>query len=87
MDYKAFVKVQYKASVLEPQGQAIMLILKDQENHAIKNIRVGKYIEVKIEADSEEEAKQKVNQLTENLLYNPVMEMAEIDIFATKKGS
>ena len=47
MHYLIKVEVQFKESVLEPQGQAILLMLKDH-NEIVKNdissIRVGKTI-------------------------------------------
>lgn len=78
MHYIATVIVKFKKSVLEPQGQAITLALEN--SHAIENIRVGKHIEVSIEANSIEAAKKRIEEISENMLYNPVMEVCEIEV-------
>ena len=80
MKFKVIVAVSYKKSVLEPQGQASMLLLKDQKNYKVQDIRVGKQIEIIIEDSSEEEAKQEAVDLAEKFLYNPVMETYSITI-------
>ena len=78
MHFTGIINVRFKNSVLEPQGQAVLLSLKESGFTGIETIRVGKHIEVSIEANNKEEADQKLRDITEKLLYNPVMETAEI---------
>ena len=88
MEFNVEITVTYKESVLEPQGQAILLACqgheawKDQDD--IRNIRVGKHIELRVEADSEKQAITRSQELAEKLLHNPVMEKYKI---ITKKAS
>lgn len=80
MLYSANIYVRFKSSVLEPQGKAIMLSLKENQFDGIENIRVGKLIEISIHAQDRKDAKEKLKKITDELLYNPVMEIAEIEI-------
>ncbi|MDH5721402.1 MAG: phosphoribosylformylglycinamidine synthase subunit PurS [Spirochaetia bacterium] len=80
MHYEGIVTVRFKKSVLEPQGQAVMLSLKETGHEDVDLIRVGKHIEVTLQAESEDMARQKLEKIAEELLYNPVMEVCEIQI-------
>lgn len=80
MHYEGRVKVRFKKSVLEPQGKAIELQLKETSHTGIREIRVGKWIDVSLEASSEEEARNTLQKLADEVLYNPVMEVCEIEI-------
>jgi len=80
MHYQGNVKVRFKKSVLEPQGKAVELQLKETHHSGIQEIRVGKWIDVIIDAASEKEAMEKLQKLADEVLYNPVMEVCEIEV-------
>ena len=84
MIFTVEVIVTYKESVLEPQGQAIMLSYKNSNaegaNVCIKKIRVGKYIQLQVDASSKEEAIKKSKKITDSLLHNSVMEKYTINL-------
>jgi phosphoribosylformylglycinamidine synthase len=80
MHYLGKVKVRFKNSVLEPQGKAIELQLGETHHAGIESVRVGKWIEVKIDAVSADEAMDKLQRLSEEILYNPVMEICDIEV-------
>jgi len=80
MHYQGKVKVRFKKSVLEPQGKAVELQLKETHHNGIIEIRVGKWIDVVIDAASEKEALEKLQKLADEVLYNPVMEVCQIEI-------
>jgi len=44
------------------------------------DVRIGKFIELQIEADSETEAQTMAKNAAEKLLANPVMEMFEVSV-------
>jgi phosphoribosylformylglycinamidine synthase len=46
----------------------------------ILDTRIGKYIELKLDASSEEEARRVADEVSNKLLANPVMEDYEIEI-------
>lgn len=80
MHYSLNAIVRYKKSVLEPQGKAVLLSLKGKGHEKIQNVRVGKMIELTIEADNEKDAINEAEKMATELLYNPVMEICEISI-------
>lgn len=80
MHFLGTVTVKFKKSVLEPQGQAVLLSLKENEIDEVENIRVGKFIEVKLEADSTDKAEAKLKEIADKVLYNPIMEVCEISV-------
>jgi phosphoribosylformylglycinamidine synthase subunit PurS len=72
--------VRFKKSVLEPQGKAIQLSLAERGSHEFTLVRVGKHIEVELEADSKTEAEEKMQKIAADMLYNDVMETCEIQV-------
>lgn len=74
MLFKAEVKVSLKKGVLDPQGSAIEGAVKSMGHTNVPQVRVGKFIEVWVEAASEEQAKETVQELGKKILTNPVME-------------
>lgn len=80
MSFTGIAVVRFKKSVLEPQGQAIHLSLKERGETQVDLVRVGRYIEVQLQAASDKEAEEKMRQIAEDMLFNPVMETCEIRI-------
>ncbi|MDH4262604.1 MAG: phosphoribosylformylglycinamidine synthase subunit PurS [Spirochaetia bacterium] len=80
MHYQGKVKVRFKKSVLEPQGKAVELQLKETHHSGIREIRVGKWIDVLMDADSDKDALDKLQKLADEVLFNPVMEVCEIEV-------
>lgn len=78
--FTATATVRFKKSVLEPQGKAIQLSLAEKGSHEFTLVRVGKYIEVELEAASLEEAQKKMEKIAGDMLYNDVMETCEIAV-------
>lgn len=76
---KAVVLVRPKAGILDPQGEAVRGSL-DQLGFAVLDARIGKVIDLDIDAASTEEAKAQVERMCESLLANPLIESYEIEI-------
>jgi phosphoribosylformylglycinamidine synthase subunit PurS len=73
------VLVRLKAGVLDVQGKTIQSSLQGAfPDHVIDHVRVGKLIEMEVEASSQEEAIEKARILCEQILVNPVIESFEI---------
>ena len=72
--YKATVNVTLKKSVLDPQGKTVLHALGTLGFNEAKDLRVGKYFEVKLEADSQEKAESRLKEMCDKLLTNPVIE-------------
>jgi len=72
--YKALVNVTLRSSILDPHGKATQHALSQLGFDAVHGVRIGKHIELSIEADTAEEAEDLARQVCEKLLANPVME-------------
>jgi phosphoribosylformylglycinamidine synthase len=70
----ARVVVTPKAVVNDPQGLTVKKALGSLGFDEVEDVRVGKYIEVRLEADSEEAAGERVEQMCRRLLANHVIE-------------
>ena len=68
------VLVQLKPGLLDPQGKAVEGALPALGWTNVSGVRVGKHVEVTIEAEDEEAARAQVGEMSERLLSNPVIE-------------
>ncbi len=78
--YKATIFVTLRPSILDPKGKASLHALQSLGMNSIKGVRMGKLIEMDIEADSEDNARSIAADSCEKLLANVVMENYHIDI-------
>lgn len=78
--YKAKVNVTLRKSILDPQGKAAHHALKNLGLNEVNEVRIGKLIELDIDADSVEKAKEIAETACTKLLANEVMEDFEIKI-------
>lgn len=74
MMYRVHVRVTPRTGLLDPQGKAVEHALAALGFAGVGDVRVGKAIEVGIEADSSSAAEQAVWAMCERLLANPVTE-------------
>jgi len=74
MKFIAEIDVMPLKALLDPQGKAVSGSMKNLGLPEITNVRVGKHIQLEIEAISEEEAKIKVESACRLLLANQIME-------------
>ena len=72
--HKVIVDVLLKPEILDPQGQAVANALPSLGFAAPVSVRIGKHVEVEVEADSEQDALDQVGRMAEVLLANPVIE-------------
>ena len=80
MRFKAEIQVMPKKEILDPQGKAVMLGLDNLKVQNIRDVRVGRHIEIELEADSREQAEEKVDQACKKLLANVIMETYSFNI-------
>ena len=78
--YKATVNVRLRKSILDPKGKATQHALQNLGLSGIHTTRIGKLIELEVNATSKEEAENTVRQACEKVLANPVMEDFEIQL-------
>jgi len=80
MTYSVQIKVMPLKELLDPQGKAVMGGLQNLGMNNVNDVRIGKNINLQIEADSSEHAKQIAEEASKKLLANPVMEYFEISV-------
>jgi phosphoribosylformylglycinamidine synthase PurS subunit len=76
---KARVVVTLKKSVLDPQGQAVSRALGTLGFSEVKDVRLGKIIELDLDAKDAGEARKRVEQMCEKLLANMVIEEYRVE--------
>lgn len=74
MIYKFEVKILLKDNVNDPQGLTITESANRIGFSGIKNIRSGKIFIVEIDSESEKEAQKNINEISDKLLSNPIIE-------------
>ncbi|CAG1065475.1 Phosphoribosylformylglycinamidine synthase subunit PurS [uncultured bacterium] len=77
---KAKVYVTLKKGVLDPQGRAVMGALKSMDFGEVKDVRVGKYMELELDGASKEVEEKRLREMCEKLLANTVVENYRIEI-------
>ncbi len=78
MKYRCQVIVSLKPGLLDPQGKAIEGSLPTMGWANVSNVRVGKYIELVVDAETEAAAVSQVDEMAHRLLSNPVIEKYRI---------
>jgi phosphoribosylformylglycinamidine synthase len=76
---KATVLVRPKRGILDPQGQAVETAL-EHLGFSVSAARVGKVVDIEVDAADEAEARAQVERMCEQLLANPLMESYEIEL-------
>ena len=71
--------VRTKEGILDPQGQAVEQSLR-KLGFAVEHARVGRVVDVDVEAASVEEARERVEEMCRQLLANPLIESFEVTI-------
>ena len=80
MNFVAEIKIMPLKELLDPQGKAVLGGLTNLGIKSIADVRIGKHIQLNLEAASTEEARLIAQEAAEKLLANPVMEEFEIHI-------
>jgi phosphoribosylformylglycinamidine synthase len=76
----ARIVVTPKPVVNDPQGITVKQGLATLGFREVSDVRIGKYIEVSLEASSEHEARQRVESMCKQLLANHVIEDYHFEI-------
>lgn len=74
MLFQIKVFVTPKRGILDPQGRAVEHSLKSLGFDQVDGVRIGKYIELKVGAASDAEARKIVTRMCDQLLANTVIE-------------
>lgn len=78
---KATVYVRLKKEVLDPQGDAVKRALSRLGFSGVKDVRVGKLIEIELEGEADSaKVRETLNKMSEEMLANPVIEDFEVRV-------
>lgn len=78
--YQAQIYVTLRPSVLDPAGTAVQAGLAHMGYDNVDQIRIGKYIELTLNAASEAAAREQLDRICDQLLANPVIENYRFDL-------
>jgi phosphoribosylformylglycinamidine synthase PurS subunit len=72
--------ISFKEGVLDPQGKAVERSLHSLGYEEVRDVRMGKYLEIELEASSREAAEARIREMCDKLLANPVIEDYRFEI-------
>lgn len=72
--YLARIYVTLKPAVNDPQGRTVLGGLKNLGYAQVAEVRVGKYLEVRVDSATRADAEALVTEMCQKLLANPVIE-------------
>ncbi len=79
MKWRGTVRVDLKDKVFDPQGDTLCRTLLTQ-GYSLEKVRVGKIINIELEAPNRKEAQQILHEISSRLLANPVMETFDVTL-------
>ncbi len=82
--YSVKVFITYRKGVLDPQGVAVEKAAHQLGFKKVTDVRVGKYITMTIEAESENEVRKEIEEMAKKFLVNPVIEEYTYEIEEVK---
>ncbi|HEY2807110.1 MAG TPA: phosphoribosylformylglycinamidine synthase subunit PurS [Gemmatimonadales bacterium] len=77
------VRVMPRAGLVDPQGHAVEHALGALGFAGVSRVRVGRTFEISVEADSEQQVRERLREMCEKLVANPVTEDFTIDTVET----
>ncbi|MFS8842235.1 phosphoribosylformylglycinamidine synthase subunit PurS [Synechococcus sp. W55.2] len=82
MQFQAQIQIHLRPSVLDPAGAAVQSSLHQLGHTQVQQVRIGKHIQLQLEAPNAETAHRQVDELCHQLLANPVIETYQIQVAA-----
>ena len=81
--YRVGVHIVPRRGILDPQGKTVAEALHALGFGGVMDARIGRHVMLDVDAPSEREAAEAVEQMCERLLANPVTEDYEIATVST----
>jgi len=72
--FRSKITVTLRPSILDPQGKAVELGMHSLGYQSVAHVRIGKYIEMDVDAKDRQMAEKITREVCAKLLANPVME-------------
>jgi phosphoribosylformylglycinamidine synthase PurS subunit len=80
--HRIVVDVMLKPEILDPAGQAVANALPALGFAPVRRLRIGKHVELELEAADEPAALEQAQKMAEVLLANPVIEDFRVSVSA-----
>ena len=77
---KARVLIRLKASILDAQGASVRRALDGLGFHEVRDVRVGKVLDLDLGAEDREDARRRLEEMCQRLLANPVIEDWSVEV-------
>ncbi len=78
--FLAKIYISFKSSVNDPEGSTIQSGLAQLGFESVTSVRSGKYFEIKIYETEKKIASEKIQEMCDKLLSNPVIETYKFDL-------
>lgn len=76
----AKVYITLKSGVLDPQGKTVQHALESLSFNEVRDVRIGKYVEIRLADADHKAAEKRVKEMCEKLLANTVIESYRYEI-------
>jgi phosphoribosylformylglycinamidine synthase PurS subunit len=86
-EFRFAVNVLPKDGILDPQGRAVEGSLAHLEIEGVSGVRVGRRVELTVEANDEADARMTVERLASELFSNPLIESYAIEWVSIHPGT
>lgn len=74
------VYIQLKDGVLDTQGKAVERSLHSLGHDSLQAVKIGKYVQLWINADSEQSVRQQAVRMCDDLLVNGIIEQFSVEV-------
>jgi len=78
--FKVKIYISLKEGVADPQGITIKNALNSLGYQGVGKVRMGKYLQLKLNVKDEKEARREIEDMCRELLVNPVIENYDYEI-------
>ena len=72
--FRVSVNISPRQGILDPQGKAVAEALHSLEFAEVRDVRVGRFVVMQVDASDSAAASQRVREMCDKLLANPVVE-------------
>lgn len=78
--FRIEIRVTPREGLLDPEGRAVHTALGNLGYGGVETVRVGRLVHLTVEAESEGEAMERVREMCDRLIANPVTEDYDVNV-------
>lgn len=78
--FKAEIKITLRQGILDVQGKAVEHALHSMEFDLLSDVRIGKFVELRVDAQNDGQAQVLVESACKKLIANPIIEDYSINL-------